>query len=285
MTRLQRPAPLNHQTPTRAWPETSSLSRRSSGRRTALSAVLVLGMGLGLSLTGVAARAADITVSAAASLTNAFKELAPAFEARHPGSKLLLNFAASDALLAQIAKGAPVDVFASADQETMDRAQQQQLLAPGSRRDFVSNSLVLITPLEGGLPLRSLADLQQAGVKRIAVGKPEGVPAGRYARGALEAARLWTAVEPKAVYAQNVRQALDYVARGEVEAGFVYGTDALVQNTKVRIVLTVPTEVPIRYPMAVVQQGPNPVGAKAFIDFALSADGQAVLAKYGFGKP
>lgn len=285
MTRLQRPAPLNPQDPIGAWRGTPALGRRSCGRRTALSAMLVLGMGLGVSLTCMAARAADITVSAAASLTNAFKELAPAFEARHPGSKLLLNFAASDALLAQIAKGAPVDVFASADQETMDRAQQQQLLAPGSRRDFVSNSLVMITPLEGGLPLRSLADLQQAGVKRIAVGKPEGVPAGRYAKGALEAARLWTAVAPKAVYAQNVRQALDYVARGEAEAGFVYGTDALVQTNKVRIVLTVPTEVPIRYPMAVVQQGPNPAGAKAFIDFALSADGQAVLAKYGFGKP
>ncbi len=244
-----------------------------------IGAVFCLSSSLALAQSG------DITVSAAASLTNAFKALAPAFEARHPGIKVQLNFAASDALLAQIAKGAPVDVFASADQETMDRAQQQQLLAPGSRRDFVSNSLVMITPVDGGLPLRSLADLQQPSVKRVAVGKPEGVPAGRYAKGALEAARLWPAVEPKAVYAQNVRQALDYVARGEAEAGFVYGTDALVQKDKVRIVLTVPTATPIRYPVAIVQQGPQPAGAKAFIDFLLSPDGQAVLATYGFGKP
>jgi molybdate transport system substrate-binding protein len=245
----------------------------------------IVGAILGLSSALAGAQSGEITVSAAASLTNAFKALAPAFEARHPGTKVQLNFAASDALLAQIAKGAPVDVFASADQETMDRAQQQQLLAPGSRRDFVSNSLVMITPMEGGLPLRTLADLQQANVKRIALGKPEGVPAGRYARAALEAARLWPAVEPKAVYAQNVRQALDYVARGEAEAGFVYGTDARVQKDKVRIVLTVPTATPIRYPVAVVQQGPNASGAKAFIDFVLSAEGQAVLATYGFAKP
>lgn len=252
-------------------------------RRGALMSIVGVILGLSSALAG--AQSGEITVSAAASLTNAFKALAPAFEARHPGTKVQLNFAASDALLAQIAKGAPVDVFASADQETMDRAQQQQLLAPGSRRDFVSNSLVMITPMEGGLPLRSLADLQQAGVKRIAVGKPEGVPAGRYAKAALEAARLWTAVEPKAVYAQNVRQALDYVARGEAEAGFVYGTDARVQKDKVRIVLTVPTATPIRYPLAVVQQGPNAVGAKAFMDFVLSAEGQAVLATYGFAQP
>jgi molybdate transport system substrate-binding protein len=261
---------------------------RSSGRRgwiRGIGQTLVAGAGLGLSLLSMAAQAADVTVSAAASLTNAFKALAPAFEARHPGTRVQLNFAASDALLAQMAKGAPVDVFASADQDTMDRAQQQQLLAPGTRRDFVSNTLVMITPVEGGLPLRSLADLQQPTVRRVALGKPEGVPAGRYAKGALETARLWPVVEPKAVYAQNVRQALDYVARGEAEAGFVYGTDALVQKDKVRIVLTVPTDTPIRYPLAALQQAPNVSGAKAFIDYVMSPDGQAVLARYGFSKP
>ncbi len=287
MTRSQRPSPLDHEGPTGGLRGAPAAARRAAVRRGAWGAMLAVGvsLGLNLSLACGAAHAADITVSAAASLTNAFKELAPAFEARHPGSKVQLNFAASDALLAQIAKGAPVDVLASADQDTMDRAQQQLLLAPGSRRDFVSNSLVMITPLEGGLPLRALADLQQPGVKRIALGKPEGVPAGRYAKAALEAAKLWPVVEPRAVYAQNVRQALDYVARGEAEAGFVYGTDARVQKDKVRVVLTVPTELPIRYPIAVVQQGANPAGAKAFIDFVVSADGQAVLAKYGFGKP
>lgn len=231
------------------------------------------------------AQAADVTVSAAASLTNAFKELAPAFEAAHPGTKVLFNFAASDALLVQIAKGAPVDVFASADQETMDKAQQQKLLVDGTRRNFVSNALVVITPAEGGVVLKGLADLQQPVVKRIAIGKPEGVPAGRYAKGALEKANLWSAVEPKAVFAQNVRQALDYVSRGETEAGFVYATDAFVLKDKVKVLFSVPTETPISYPIAVTHGGTNVEGGKQFLDFVASAAGQAVLAKYGFQKP
>jgi molybdate transport system substrate-binding protein len=239
---------------------------------------------LALLATGLA-HAADVTVSAAASLTNAFKELAPAFEAAHPGTKVQFNFAASDALLAQIAKGAPVDVFASADQETMDKAQQQKLLVDGSRRNFVSNALVVITPAQNGVPVKSLAELQQPTVKRIAIGRPEGVPAGRYAKAALEKANLWTALEPKAVFAQNVRQALDYVARGETEAGFVYATDAFVMKDKVRILFSVPTETPISYPIAVTNGGTNADGGKQFLDFVGSAPGQAVLAKFGFQKP
>jgi len=239
---------------------------------------------LALMATGLA-HAADVTVSAAASLTNAFKELAPAFEAAHPGTKVQFNFAASDALLAQIAKGAPVDVFASADQETMDKAQQQKLLVDGSRRNFVSNALVVITPAQNGVPVKSLAELQQPTVKRIAIGRPEGVPAGRYAKAALEKANLWTALEPKAVFAQNVRQALDYVARGETEAGFVYATDAFVMKDKVRILFSVATETPISYPIAVTNGGTNADGGKQFLDFVGSAPGQAVLAKFGFQKP
>ncbi|MCV2348670.1 molybdate ABC transporter substrate-binding protein [Paucibacter sp. Y2R2-4] len=238
---------------------------------------------LGL-LTSVA-KAGDLTVSAAASLSNAFKELAPSFEAQHPGTKLLFNFAASDALLAQIAKGAPVDVFASADQDTMDKAQAQKLVLPGSRRDFARNALVLITPADSQLALSNLADLQKPEFKRVALGKPETVPAGRYAKGALEATKLWPIIEPKAVFASNVRQALDYVARGEVEAGFVYATDAAVQKEKVKVAFTVPTETPIRYPVAVLAEGQNREAARKFVDYLSAPAGQAVLAKFGFHKP
>ncbi|WP_428506368.1 molybdate ABC transporter substrate-binding protein [Roseateles sp.] len=232
-----------------------------------------------------AAEAADLTVSAASSLSNAFRELAPAFEAQNSGTRLLFNFAASDTLLAQIAKGAPVDVFASADQETMDRAEAQKLLLPGSRRNFAGNDLVLVTPLEGGLAVSSLADLEKPSFKRIALGRPEGVPAGRYAKSALEVAKLWPVVEPKAIYAINVRQALDYAARGEVDAGFVYATDALAQKDKVKIVLLVPTETPIRYPVAAVSGGSKAAEARKFIDYLLSPAGQTVLARHGFRRP
>jgi molybdate transport system substrate-binding protein len=239
---------------------------------------------LALAGASLAAHAAELTVSAAASLNNAFRELAADYEGSHPGTQVLLNFAASDALLAQIAKGAPVDVFASADLETMDRAEAQSLVAAGTRQVFAHNALVLVTPVEGGLPLAKLADLQQTAVRRIALGKPEGVPAGRYARSALEAAGLWGAVEAKAVFATNVRQALDYVARGEVEAGFVYATDAAVQKDKVRVAFEVPTAAAISYPIAAVAEGPHAQEARQFMAFVLSPRGQAVLARYGFRK-
>lgn len=254
--------------------------------RTTLRSTL-LAAGLGVLLLGGAARAraAELTVSAAASLTNAFKELAPAFEAQNPGLKVQLNFAASDALLAQISRGAPVDVFASADQDAMDKAQLQGLLLAGTRRNFVSNALVVIVPSDSRVALKSLGDLRQSDIRRVALGKPDGVPAGRYAKVALAAAGLWPDIAPKAVYAINVRQALDYVARGEADAGFVYATDALVQKDKVRVAVTVPTDAPVAYPIAAVAGGPHAAAARRFIDFVTSAAGQAVLARHGFHQP
>jgi molybdate transport system substrate-binding protein len=231
------------------------------------------------------AAATDITVSAAASLTNAFKELSQAYEAAHPGDKVLLNFAASDALVAQIAKGAPVDVFASADQDAMDKAEQQQLLAAGSRKNFVSNSLVLIVPAASTLPVKSLPDLRLPAVAKITMGNPAGVPVGRYAKQALEKAGLWAAVEPKLIYGASVRQSLDYVARGEADAGFVYATDALLMKGKVKVALPVPTETPVLYPIAAVRTAPNAAGAGKFLAFAQAPAGQAILTKYGFGRP
>ncbi|MEO8805049.1 MAG: molybdate ABC transporter substrate-binding protein [Burkholderiaceae bacterium] len=238
-----------------------------------------------LALAPLAALAADLTVSAAASLTNAFKELAPAFEAQNTGTAVVFNFGASDALLAQIARGAPADVFASADQQTMDRAEAQNLLTAGSRRNFVANTLVIIVPGDSTLGIKAAADLQKPEVKRVAIGNPGSVPAGRYAKGLLEAGRLWATVEPKAVLAQNVRQALDYVARGEVEAGFVYATDALIMKDKVKVAATVPTDTTITYPIASVATSPNPDAARKFLDFVRTPAAQAVLARHGFGKP
>jgi molybdate transport system substrate-binding protein len=238
-----------------------------------------------LGLTVAAAQAADLTISAAASLTNAFKELGPVFEAQNPGTAVVFNFAASDALLAQIARGAPADVFASADQEAMDRADAQKLLTAGSRRNFVGNTLVMVVPADSALGLKAVADLQKPEVKRVAIGNPASVPVGRYTKGSLEAAKVWAAVEPKAVMAQSVRQALDYVARGEVEAGFVYATDAAIMKDKLKVVATVPTETAITYPIASVTGSPNPDAARKFLDFLLTPASQAVLARYGFSKP
>lgn len=235
----------------------------------------------------VPACAADLTVSAAASLTNAFRDLAPGFEAANPGTKVQFNFAASGALLQQIAKGAPVDVFASADQETMEQAQTQKLVEAARRRNFVSNTLVVIVPTSAaaGATPKAINDLTQPAYPRIAIGLPASVPVGRYTQSVLQAAGLWAAIEPKMIGAQNVRQALDYVARAEVDAGFVYATDAALMPDKVKVALTVPTTAPVRYPVAPIVGGPNTALAQKFVDYLVSAPAQAVLAKHGFGKP
>ena len=233
----------------------------------------------------VASWAQQITVSAAASLTDAFKELAPKFEASKPGATVRFNFAASGVLLQQISQGAPVDVFASADQETMNRADAQKLIEAGSRKNFVTNSLVLIEPGQGGTGITGLADLNGAAVKKIAVGKTATVPVGRYTKEVLDAVSLWNVLEPKFVQADSVRQVLDYVSRGEVEAGFVYRTDATIAGNKVKIVSSPQGATPVSYPIAVVADSKHKAAAADFIAFVNSAAGQQVLGRYGFGKP
>ncbi|NKJ47519.1 molybdate ABC transporter substrate-binding protein [Burkholderia sp. SG-MS1] len=228
------------------------------------------------------ARADELVVSAAASLTNAFKAVSDVFEQQHPGTKVLLNFGASDVLMQQIVKGAPADVFASADQKAMDKAAAEKAIVPATRRDFAANSLVLIVPSDSRFAPATLNDLTSANVKRIAFGDPASVPVGRYAQGALQAAGVWDAVSAKAVLASNVRQSLDYVARGEVDAGFVFSTDAAIMPDKVKLALNVPTQTPITYPIAQVEGSRHAGDAQAFMNFVLSPAGQSVLAKYGF---
>jgi len=230
-----------------------------------------------------AASADEITVSAAASLGNAFREAASAFEAANPGAKVHLNFGASDALVAQVAKGAPVDVLASADQDAMDRAMPH--VAAGSRRNFASNRLVIAVPAKSTLQFRTLADLRQPGIVRLTTGNPASVPVGRYTRAALEKGGVWAALEQKFIFGANVRQSLDYIARGEVDAGLVYETDVESQFDKVRAVMTVPTATPITYPLAVLRAAPNASGAHRFASFIVSPAGQAILSRHGFGRP
>lgn len=230
----------------------------------------------------VSANAQELTVSAAASLTNAFNELCGVFEKDNPGVKVRTNYAASNPLLRQIVEGAPVDVFASADQQTMDQAAGARVIHPESRKNFALNELVLIAP-KGAAKVKDLADLEK--VERIAVGTPESVPAGRYTRAALSSKGLWEKLQPRYIFGANVRQVLDYVARGEADAGFVYKTDALQQKDKVAIIMEVGGHDPVSYPLAIVNTGQNPQLAQKFVDFVLSPAGQEILARYGFSKP
>jgi molybdate transport system substrate-binding protein len=231
--------------------------------------------------TGSAA-AAELTVSAASSLSNAFTEIAHAFEAKHPGDKVTLNLAASDVLLRQIEQGAPADVFASADETTMDRGVERKLVDAASRRDFARNTLVVIVAHGAKAPSALSQLARQNNYEHIAIGNPDSVPAGSYAKQALIDAGLWDALQGQIVPTQNVRQALDYVARGDAQAGFVYATDAAIQKEKVSVALTVPTSSPVRYPIAIVANSAHAALARSFVEFVASAEGQALLRQYGF---
>lgn len=229
--------------------------------------------------------AADLTVSAAASLTNAFTEVKDAFMKKYPDVKVTTNFAASNPLLKQIEEGAPVDVFASADQATMDKAAKGGLIDGASRVNFALNDLVLIVPADSTLGLAGPAELKKAEVRKIAIGNPESVPAGRYAKASLAASDLWETLQPKYIMGESVRQTLDYVSRGEVDAGIVYMTDAKQAGDKVKVAAVLSGHEPVSYPIAVIKKTGAPKEAKRFIDFVRGGEGMAILAKYGFAKP
>ena len=233
----------------------------------------------------LATSAQSLTVSAAASLTEAFREIGPRFEAEHPGARVRFNFAASGLLVQQILQGAPVDVFASADEESMDRGIRARMLDPATRRFFAGNTLVMVAPLQSRPALSAVSDLERPDVRRVAMGKPATVPAGRYTRQALEAAGVWTLAEPKVIQADSVRQALDYVARGEVDAGFVYRTDAQQMSGRVRVVTTATGHAPVRYPIAVTADSRHKALATAFVDFLGGPVAQAILQRQGFTAP
>jgi molybdate transport system substrate-binding protein len=245
---------------------------------------LVLCVGL-VGVPGGRCFGGEIVVSAAASLTNAFRAVGRAFEGAHPGMAVRLNVAASGALLQQIEQGAPVDVFATADEATMDRAAAAGLIDPGTRKDFARNRLVLVVPRDARSSARGLQDLRADGVQRVAVGEPAFVPAGRYARQALEAAGLWETVRPKLIFANSVRQVLDYVVRGEVDAGFVYETDATLRRAALQLAGPMVGHDPILYPIAVVSHSSAPIPARAFADFVLSPEAQRLLGEFGFQRP
>lgn len=242
-----------------------------------------------LCAAAVAAQAQQLTVSAAASLTEALREVATRFEASRPGVTVRLNFAASGPLLQQIVQGAPADVFVSADEETVTRGVLARVLDADSRRIFAGNTLVLIRPLsrplKGAPDLAAPADLVRPEFKRIAIGKPATVPAGRYTQQALVAAGVWDLLQAKLVPSDSVRQVLDYVSRGEAEAGFVYRTDAALMADKVHVVGTVGGHVPIRYPAVVVSASPLKALAGDFVAFLSAPVAQAILVRRGFMAP
>src|SRR5437870_8370132 len=195
--------------------------------------LLRIGAALMFVLLGPASAAAqEMTLSVAISMKEAIESLGRQFTQNRPGVMLRYNLGSSGELQKQIEAGAPVDVFISAAQRQMDELQQKGLIVPATRRMFARNVLVIVKPVDSTLDLSKPQDLLDPRMRRIVIGNPRTVPVGQYSEESLRTLGLWERLQPKLVLAENVRQALDYVSRGEVDAGFVYTTDAAVRTTR-----------------------------------------------------
>jgi molybdate transport system substrate-binding protein len=238
-------------------------------------------------LLGVANSSAEakteLLVSAAMTFKDVLTRLAEDFEKTHQDVKISLNFAASGQLMAQIENGAMVDIFISAGTKEMDTLAAKDFIVGDTRFDLVSNRLVLIKNKTQQLPLNTIADLANKEVKRIAIGNFESMPAGRYTKEALTFYHLYDAIQPKLIFGENIRQIVDYVARGEVECGVVFVTDAHT-NAQVEVVVEFPAEThtPIIHPAAVIKSSQQIEIAKVFLLFLRSKESQVIFKAYGF---
>jgi molybdate transport system substrate-binding protein len=228
----------------------------------------------------------EILVSAATSLKNAFEEIKTLFE-KKTGIRVSYNFGASGLLQKQIEAGAPIDIFVSASEKQMDDLRAKGLIFSETKRNLAENSLVLITLNRPPLPLHSFSDLVDPGIERLAIGNPKTVPAGQYAEESLRYLKLWDRLHSRVILAENVRQVLDYVIRGEVQAGIVYASDVQTARGRVLVAAIAPegSHTAILYPIAIVKGTSSRQNAQVFIDFALGGVGQAILQKYGFLRP
>jgi len=261
------------------------MTKKSSGIFNVLITVLVLSA-IALfagCVSDSSQESTTITVSAASSLTDVFTDIKTEFEKDNPNIKVELNFAASGSLRQQIEGGAPVDVFASASQKHVDILEEENLTMDGSITTFASNSLVLIVPAGNSLNITSVDDLTNDDVTKISIGNPETAPVGKYAKESLVDSGLWDELEEKMVYGENVRQVLTYLETGDVDAGFVYMTDAkIAKENSIEIITTVPTVTEIIYPVCIIDSSDNKEEAQVFVDYLTSETGKQILTDYGF---
>src|SRR5574337_797255 len=234
-----------------------------------------------------AASKRELLVSAAISLKEPLQEIGARFEQHHPEATVVFNWGASGALQQQIEQGAPVDVYVSAALKQMDELEAKDLLLNETRRTLAANLVVLIRSSALRSGLTSFKDLTKPEVKLIAIGNPRTVPAGEYARRVLTNLGLWDSLQPKLIFTGNVRQALAYVAQGEVEAALVYATDTQSADRAVQVVAAAPegSSPPVLYPIAVIKTSKRSQEARAFVDLTLSEAGQQILKAHGFLSP
>ena len=249
------------------------------GMRKSLSAIAVFFV---FAWTQSSARAEEIIVSAAASLTDVLKEISAGYQSKSKNT-VRFNFGPSSGLARQIKEGAPADIFFSADLAQMDALQKKNLIEPGTQKNLLSNQLVIIVPADSKLAMSSPKDLLKATVQKIALAEPSSVPVGVYTSKYLTDEGLWEQVKPKIIPVQDVRATLASVESGNVEAGFVYKTDAAISN-KVKIAYEVPIEKgpKITYPVAIVKESKKKDAARDFMNFMLGPASKALFKKFGF---
>ncbi|MDP5272670.1 molybdate ABC transporter substrate-binding protein [Chengkuizengella axinellae] len=224
----------------------------------------------------------ELHISAASSLTNALNEIKNEFEKIHPDIKIIYNFGASGTLASQLKQGAPADVFFSANKKYMDELAALGLIETNDIVNLLSNQIVLITHQNSDLYLQSLDDLLKAEFASIASGEPSVVPAGSYTKQLLIEKELWYELESKVVFTTNVRQALNYTETGNVDAAFVYKSDALKSNHSKIIYESDPNlHEPIIYPVGITIDSKNHGYASTFISFLQEKDSQTIFEEYG----
>jgi molybdate transport system substrate-binding protein len=234
----------------------------------------------------LAARAESLTVAAAISLKDALTQIAAQYKS-DTGDTVDFAFGSSGQLLAQIKAGAPIDAFIPAAPAQLDDLEKADLADRRTRRTIAANTLVLIAPADAKAPPKSFADLANPRIEKIAIGQPKTVPAGEYARQTLASLKLDKSLDDRLIYAANVRQVLDYVARNEVDAGLVYATDARQAGDKVKIVATAEesTHEEILYPAAVLKSSRKQSAARKFLDYLASEKARSLLKSHGFSLP
>ena len=225
----------------------------------------------------------ELLVSAAASLTDAMKEIGDRYE-KQTGDKLMFNFGGSSLLARQIEEGVPADIFISADEMQMDRLERAGRLESGTRADLLTNTLVIVARKDSTLEIKGVPDLASSTVSRIALADPQSVPAGIYARQLLANAGVWERVQGKIVPTENVRAALAVVEAGNAEIGIVYTTDAAASGGT-RVLLHVPADLSpkITYPVAVMANSAHSAAARRFLAFLKSSEAAEIFQLAGFG--
>ncbi len=248
--------------------------------------LLFLGMIISMMVAAIgfaAQKPVELNVSAAASLKDVLTDIQKSYLSKEPNMNIIYNFGSSGALQTQIEQGVPCDLFIAAAVKQVDNLEGKGLLKKGTRKNLVLNRLVLIVPSDSKSDIKSFTDLSKDSIRKIGMGEPVSVPAGQYALEVFKYLGIWEGIQGKTVLGTNVRTVLTYVETGNVDAGVVYETDALISDKVVVVAVAAPeSHQPIVYPAAVTAKADHPKEAAKFLTYLSEKEAGSLFEKYGF---